>query len=382
MKIKRILNRILPVSFLQMEDMVSKLQNKDEENHQKVIQCLKEVNENIAHISSKLTELQEEAKEFLSLNAQNNNKEIALLDKILESNMQNNKDLLLLNEITDLNSHNSKELIVLKEIIGELSQKIGNLQECLLAEINYEELEREICFIKDNLKKDNKALTDLQKENLWSAIFNNTIKDSTWLLNQSFSPGRWAMGYPALYLLYRVLEQFTPRSILELGLGQSTKMITQYVEHGDESIQHFVVEHDKTWIDFFKKTNKVASNTQIICLEREFIPYKDTEEVRVFKNFKTTFEAYSFDFIVVDAPLGGDMKRYSRIDILSLLPNNLCEQFVLILDDVNRLPEQNTMNEISSQLDQANIKYVKKVYGGEKETCIWTTPQWSFLCSL
>ena len=38
------------------------------------------------------------------------------------------------------------------------------------------------------------------------------------LINLSFSPGRGAIGYPVMYVLYRVLNEFKPTSILELGI--------------------------------------------------------------------------------------------------------------------------------------------------------------------
>lgn len=39
-----------------------------------------------------------------------------------------------------------------------------------------------------------------------ATIFNSTITSSEWLVNKSFSPRRSAMGYQALYPLYRILN--------------------------------------------------------------------------------------------------------------------------------------------------------------------------------
>lgn len=274
-----------------------------------------------------------------------------------------------------------EDISALRDEILNISHKIDSLHETYKELCDSDKIKDEFCSIEDTINKGYSTIIKLQKENLWAAIFNNTISGSEWLVNQTFSPGRWAMGYPALYILYRVLEQFNPHHILELGLGQSTIMITQYAERNAD-IEHFVVEHDNAWIKFFKKRNTISLKTSIVCLDRESASFKDADNVRVFKNFKDTFESNKFDLVVIDAPLGGDMKKYARIDVLSLIEANLCEEFVVILDDVNRVGERNTMNEISHQLKQANIKYSHKVYEGEKATCIWTTPQWDFLCSL
>ena len=340
MNIRKKFKKVLPISYFKMECLFRELLNNNEKNQQELQGYFNILNEEIFNISHRLDLLQNRQNELLALDIPNRT-----------------------------------NIPFEKRFGDELSQELMSMR-CDVSKI-----EHELCSLKDIIKKDNSTFIKLQKENLWSAIFNNAINGCVWLTDQAFTPGRWAMGYPALYILYSVLEQFNPQHILELGLGQSTKMITQYAAQ-NKTIEHFVVEHDNAWIDFFKKNNLVSSNTIIICLDRELVSFKDAEEVRVFKNFKSTFGLYKFDLIIIDAPLGGDMKKYSRIDVLSLIKANLCEQFVMILDDVNRVAERNTMYEISRHLSQANIEYTQKIYEGEKETCIWTTPQWSFLCSL
>ena len=78
-------------------------------------------------------------------------------------------------------------------------------------------------------------------EAVWAQIFNNTISESLWLKDKTFSPGRWAVGYPYLYVMYRVLNETRPKRILELGLGQSTRMIAQYAA-AFQDVEHIVVE--------------------------------------------------------------------------------------------------------------------------------------------
>ncbi len=84
---------------------------------------------------------------------------------------------------------------------------------------------------------------NINKEILWAETFNNTISDSNWLKDKSFSPGRWAVGYQYLYAVYRILNAVKPKKILELGLGQSTKLLNQYAK-ANKDVKHTVVEHD------------------------------------------------------------------------------------------------------------------------------------------
>ena len=218
-------------------------------------------------------------------------------------------------------------------------------------------------------------------EAVWAQIFNNTISESLWLKDKTFSPGRWAVGYPYLYVMYRVLNETRPKRILELGLGQSTRMIAQYAA-AFQDVEHIVVEHDPEWVEFFCNDFPIPKNTKVVMLEREMVPYKDAEAVRVFKGFKETFQGQKFDFISVDAPYGADMKQYSRIDVLNLIPDGLSEKFVIMVDDTERNGETHTISEIESYLTEAQILYSRGKYSGRKDCMIVCAKQIGFLSSL
>ena len=218
-------------------------------------------------------------------------------------------------------------------------------------------------------------------EGVWAQIFNNTVTDSTWLKDKTFSPGRWAVGYPDLYAIYRILNETHPKHILDIGLGQTTRMFAQYAAAFPE-VEHIVVEHDPDWISFFCNSVQLPKNTNIIQLEREMVPYKEAESVRVFKGFQEALQDKKFDFIMVDAPLGGDMKEYARIDILSLLPQGLGENFAILIDDAERPGETHTIEEIKRLLQQSGIAYKQGRYRGKRDSVIFCSMSQAFLSSL
>jgi ribosomal protein RSM22 (predicted rRNA methylase) len=172
-----------------------------------------------------------------------------------------------------------------------------------LREINslQKQLEQQAALNKELLEQQKKLANAIERvrwqsmestryasEAVWAETFNNTIAGSTWLKNTAFAPGRWAAGYPVLYVMYRVLNEVRPKRILELGLGQSTRMIAQYAA-SHEGVEHFVVEHDPDWIAFFQNDFELSPRSQIVQLDREMVPYKEAQAVRTFKNFKATF---------------------------------------------------------------------------------------------
>ncbi|OON90181.1 MAG: hypothetical protein ATN32_04585 [Candidatus Epulonipiscium fishelsonii] len=216
-----------------------------------------------------------------------------------------------------------------------------------------------------------------QNEILWANIFNNTITGSKWLKDTSFSPGRHALGYPGLYAMYRILNEVKPNNILELGLGQSTRMIGQYAKFYNKN--HIVIEPLKDWITFFNR-NYNLQNTKIINLTYTLTTYKGIKKIKIFKNFFNTLKNNVYDFIFID--VGASNKKYSRIDVLQLIPNNLASSFVILFDDTDRIGEYNTIKEIESKLNKLNIKYCKGTYSGTRDTTIITSKDNEFLCSL
>ncbi len=361
--IKAVLKRMVPATFQKIDSAGNKYLNEIVEKNNKSSNELKEF---MAGTQEYLSQLISENREFVyqhSIEILNQMSAIEVKLNKIEQSIQQNKAVLE-QQLCDVQS----QAFSCTEELRCLSKEYGILKQRML------EGDKERACEYENIGK-------VEREILWAHIFNNTIQNSAWLTEASFSPGRWAMGYPELYVLYRILDEAKPKSILELGLGQSTKMIAQYVKE-DCDVRHYVVEHDRNWIEFYKNKNTVPANTQIIHLEREYISYKDEKQVRVFADFKKTFSDKTFDFIVIDAPLGSDMKHYSRIDILTILPQCLKENFVIVLDDAERSGEMNTIKEIDRVLKESQIGFKRSFYYGEKKICIWTALEWSFLCSM
>lgn len=305
----------------------------------------------------------------------------ALQKEISEKIVQQNRIMIEQNVLVRGNN------IEIKEKIDNIEQKIENqnsLLENLIEEILKSEKSPAFVDLKNKVETLEQTIREIKgvcKEILWGEIFNNTVSNSNWLTDKSFSPGRWAVGYQYLYSVYRILNIAKPKTILELGLGQSTKLLSQYAK-SDLEVEHIVVEHDQDWIDFYKRENELSENTKIIKLERITKEYKGDDSILAFKNFKESLQGLKFEFISIDAPLGGYGKVFSRIDLLEILPNCLNNDFVIVIDDYNRKGEKNTVNEIEQILKQNNIAYVKGIYYGEKQCIVICSDKFKFFCSM
>jgi hypothetical protein len=216
------------------------------------------------------------------------------------------------------------------------------------------------------------------KEILNAQIFTSTIENSTWLKNKSFSPGGWAVDYGVLYTIYRILNDVKPKSIVEFGLGQSSKMIHQYSSYYTDCSAE-TIEHDENWIRFFNngRIGEYAVNISVHELKKTV--FKGHETLG-YKDIVNHFGVKKFNLIIVDGPFGSP--RYSRHQIIDMVPQNLDSSFCIIIDDYNRPGEKDTFNEICDLLSSNKIEYVTRVYSAIKEHAIICSSDLKFLTSL
>ncbi len=231
------------------------------------------------------------------------------------------------------------------------------------------------------LKNVTQQLDIIRKQNdelIWAEVFNSTIRDSSWFTG-SISPGRWAVGYPFLYVLYRVLNEVAPKGVLELGLGQSSKMTCCYASRND-GVEHIIIDHDQEWIDFFyKNLESEFDNSTIIRCDLN-IEKKDTYDHYSYHDFNNKIPECKFDLLLIDAPFGSE--HDSRNDVLEIIPNRLAENFCIIIDDYHRGGEQETVEKLVKKLRDNGIAFCEGTYSGVKATHVIVSTNWKFLCSL
>jgi len=144
--------------------------------------------------------------------------------------------------------------------------------------IGTENIKNEIQTINFDLQYIKNELHELKK----GMIFNNSIIDCEWLKYKNFSPGYWACDYACLYTLFRVLNDMRPKSILEFGLGQSSKLIQQYANYFND-VDAITCEHDTQWINFFNKHQNKDYKMNIVHFEIEEVIYKNKKTL-TYKN--------------------------------------------------------------------------------------------------
>ena len=241
-----------------------------------------------------------------------------------------------------------------------------------------------IRFLKNGKNADKYYNRILSKEDeiLYANRFHDVVKGSSWF-PETFSvcPGVGSAGYNLLYCLFRILDEAKSKHILELGMGQTTKMIGQYsLHHKTDDFYHIVVEHDEGFIDFCRRWYPLddARICHMELMEEEYPAGGKTKTYR-YRNFSDNLKKDRFDLIVVDGPYGYNRPEYSRVDILDILPDCLEQEFCLVFDDCNRIGEQNTLKKVRSILEESGIVFFETRINGETEVCLITSEKNRFL---
>ena len=229
----------------------------------------------------------------------------------------------------------------------------------------------------ESLKKNLGAIINSNKEILTAQIFNNLILQKEWIKNKEFIPTKGAATYSFLYILLLILEKIQPKNILEFGLGQTTVLTTQYAKYKNPDAILSVIDHDEAWINAMSEQIPTAENIKIIKRDLEQFSLNNTQNDKYY-NLQEITSDKKFDFIIIDGPYGFD-RLYPRTNILDLIPNNLAEDFVIILDDAERVGEQNTAKLIFEKLDENNIQYYKFYQRATKSQLVITSEKYKFI---
>lgn len=226
-----------------------------------------------------------------------------------------------------------------------------------------------------NQKMEN--ISHIQWELYHATRFRDSIIDSPWLKYKSFSLGGWAADYGLMYTLFRTLNAMRPMNILEFGLGQTSKMVHQYANYFKANA--ITCEHDKNWINFFNKSKDGDYPINIKLMDLQTVKYNGLDTL-TYKDYASIFSKQLFDLILVDGPFGSD--HFSRSQIIDLAKNNLTQHFCIIIDDYERIGEQETMEAVQDVLKANNVSFCCRVYSAEKQHMLICSPDLEFLTTL
>lgn len=190
-------------------------------------------------------------------------------------------------------------------------------------------------------------------ENLFATRLELASRYSPWFKVCNFSGYHAAADYALLFALFRVLDRFKPKSILEFGAGDTSKLIKQYLEYHEEA-KGITIEHNPFWIDILKSDGVWSRpNHQCHQLHVNQMDFQG-ELINAYVGINDLFARLNckYDLVIID---GGDSSdRYSRLSSLACF-SYLTSDAVVIIDDLDRKGELE-MLDVFFQMAQTHQK--------------------------
>lgn len=221
-------------------------------------------------------------------------------------------------------------------------------------------------LIRENRRNQKKIINQL-RDLEWAHVYHDSIRGKEYLETLSLNVGRWHADYSFFYVLNRILSEYKPKSILELGLGESTTFISAFLKAQLPETKFVVVEQDVSWKRHYLKNHEISANTSLeICpLVKDYV--KD-QEVNCYGGFQEIIKQ-KFDLYIVDGPIG--TKHYSRYDMYNIAKDfKKDDNFLFVIDDYQRNGERETVAEIKTFFGNKGIEFTETIYHGTKQVLL------------
>lgn len=233
-------------------------------------------------------------------------------------------------------------------------------------------------LIKENKARQNKIIAQ-NEELLWASIFHDSIRGKKGIENLPLNIGRWAGNYSFFYVLNRILNDYQPKKILEFGLGESSKLVSSYLDNYLIDSTHLIIEQDESWRSTFENNFTMSKRSSIEVMPLVKKAHKEFE-FNGYLNIENKIDS-KFDLYIIDGPFGS--LNYSRFDIFTLVEKLSKEdEFIILIDDYDRNGEKETVGELLKMFNDKEINVFIATYSGMKSVIVIVTERYKYVTSI
>lgn len=228
-------------------------------------------------------------------------------------------------------------------------------------------------FITNQLQRFHRRLNPAYLEQIYQSSYFNSIANTDWIDDTPIaSPNGGTASFSLLYIILSILKDQKTTSLLELGAGKSSSLLLQYAKHFNTSLT--IIDDDDFWLKTvtagFSDVNSVHAPLTTCTSNSKSIQW-----------YNCKAPTKPVDFILVDGPMAYKKDiRYNRLGILNWLPDILEKEFIIVIDDTNRVGEYELVRSIYTKLTNLGIKIGQRhIIGGNSQTILATDEYRKFL---
>jgi len=222
-------------------------------------------------------------------------------------------------------------------------------------------------------QKYNRRLNSGYLEHVYQASYLDMARRTDWLKNIPLSsPNGGTASFSLLYILLSILRGEEINRIMELGVGKSTVLLTQYAEYFKKELS--LIDDDEYWLQQVSKKSSyvlpVHAKLSPIIVENKRISW-----------YKCLPPLSNVNLLIIDGPMAyANRIKYNRIGALNWIPEILGDEFIILVDDSNRAGERLLVKQILKKLDQNDLAVKRReIIGGNSQTIIATKKYQKYL---
>ena len=195
------------------------------------------------------------------------------------------------------------------------------------------------------------------------------LKENEWTKMGSISLyDHHALPWREMVELQLILREYKPTAVLELGLGESTKLIAQYAEH--TGAKHIIIDEDYQYSKSFLAACPTVFAKTKVYISPLLEAKKGNQRYCCFKNTKKIVDNVKFHMLIQHCPRGGDVPY---ADIGMYIGDLLENDFVILIEKADGATERMFVHDIVEILQEhsitTNVRYVHLPIG---ECCLVT----------
>lgn len=171
-------------------------------------------------------------------------------------------------------------------------------------------------------------------------------------VEDDFDPIGAAANHSLLYLITRAVVRRGARTVLELGAGESTRLLDR-LSRIVPGVTVRTIEHDPLWAE------RVGQSVAHPVLLAPLVPLEVAgKRIEFYEPARVAAAGDRFDLVIVDGPPAYNMtRRYNRAGFLDLVLPRLGPDFMLIIDDAERAGEQFCVEQCRARLTGLGVAF-------------------------
>lgn len=204
-------------------------------------------------------------------------------------------------------------------------------------------------------------------EQVYQQNYLSLAEQTSWLQDVPVASAKGGTAnYSLLYALLSLLRGNGFTNVLEIGVGASTKVVTQWANSNEGSSTH--IDHDEEWLSRSARDDKRAS-----WIHADLIPKKVAGHSIRWYDLEPPAER--FDLVLVDGPPAWNKEnRFYRLGFLDWISEVLSDEFVILIDDASRPGEAKLNRLCADRLRESGIQFGESSLHGADSQAIIASP--------